>query len=461
MPKNDNGEYVTEKEFVDSLNAVGPFRGNGPPGNTTDCVLPFAVPLGIIVVFIILPSVCSRTFRDIIRNFFRDPETELKRNATYWVIFFLPTTVVAGYQLFQILQSFGMFNSFFGISYLAAGTDWSFTTTPRCVPLFSSIRMVILSFPSSVAHYRMKDGIASARLCTDAPATFVSSDGVLVKAIVDPLNFNNCSRQEIANSCTLSDQYYPPPQKLSPGLNVTGCNALLLKLPLPNGWAYRHDVQEYPSTGCNFLFNRMSSEDFEDCELPHVYIFSLSGSSFDSTLKFIVLAWACLFSLQLCMPILMYLFLPCEICCCRDKKYVSYYTTLYLHVWTGGMCSCCPVMGGDYGNYMLPLPLFFIYIVKDLIETIGIPYLMVGNCPVCDFPLSFAFLIIKSVFLFKEIAERAFAACSNYSSNRISPKDPVDTAITMPAAETNVALVNGSPQAIHVMSSRDVPRVNP
>jgi hypothetical protein len=338
--------------------------------------------------------------------------------------------------------------------------------------------MVILSFPSSVAHYRMKDGIASARLCTDAPATFVSNDDVLAKAIADPLNFNNCSRQEIASSCTLSDQYYPHPQMLNPffRLNVTSCNTLLLKPPLPNGWAYRHDVQEYPSNGCSILFNRMSSEDFEDCQLGHVYMFSVSGGNFDSTLKFIVLAWACLFSLQLVMLILQYLLCPCEVCCCRKEKYVTYCTTLYNHVWSGGMCSCCDVMGGDYGNYMLPLPLFFIYIVKELIETIGIPYLMVGDCPVCDFPLSFAFLVFKSVFLFKELVERAFAACRNCNSSRVSPEDPfvlidraakeilqrhshtaeptaIDTVFKMPAAETNAAFTNGSPQAIHVMGS--------
>jgi hypothetical protein len=483
---------------------IGPLGMNGPTGNTTDCHQPFSIPLGIFFALALLLTFCYMRFgkcREIVHHFTADvggvndeadnwlcgKEHRSARAFNYWVLVHIPFTIVALYQLFQILQSFGVFNS------ANVWTDWSFETPPRCVPLFSSIRTLILSFPSSIAHYRMKDGIASARLCTDAPASFVSRDDILAQAVIDPLDFNNCSRREITDNCILSAQYYPGyyyPPGGGPKIDFAQCSKLLQSPPLPNGWAYRHIIEEYPSSGCQFLFNRMKSEDFDECKLAHVHIFSANASSFDGTLKFIVVAWVCVLGLQVFVSISPVLFSCCSyffcvvVCTCsicnEDKRnncsrWLCYYASLFNHVWSGGMCLCyvdtgheCvvyPIPSEKDGNFFrrtLPLPLLLLCRVKELIETIGIPFVLIGNCPVCQFPVSFAFLIFKSLILIKDLVD-TFSLARSF--NRISP-DNVDevatnsTTLEMSATQTNAACVTrsySSPQPRHVMVDRKCP----
>jgi hypothetical protein len=503
MPLDKNGKYITETQFITKMRyegkyfeGIGPLGWNGPTGNTTDCHQPFSIPLGIFFALALLLTYCYKRFgkcREIVHHFTADEggvndETDnvlcgtahrSTRGGLYWMLVYTPTTIVAFYQLFQVLQSFGVFNS------ANVWTDWSFETPPRCIPLFSSIRTLILAFPSSMAHYRLKDGIASARLCTDAPASFVSRDDILAQAVIDPFDFNNCSRREIADNCILSAQYYP-------GDDFAKCSKLLQSPPLPNGWAYRHIIEEYPSSGCKFLFNRMKSEDFDECKLAHVHIFSANANSFDGTLKFIVVAWVCVLGLQVFISILPFLVYGCSnyfcdtVCKCslcnEDRRnncsrWLCYYASLFNHVWSGGMCFCygdtnnedciigCEIPSGKdvfFFRRTLPLPLLLLCRVRELIETIGFPFVLIGNCPVCQFPVTFTFLIFKSLILIKDLVN-TFSLARSF--NRISP-DNVDevatnsTTVEMSATQTNATCVTrkySSPQPIHSMVDRQCP----
>ena len=124
-----------------------------------------------------------------------------------------------------------------------------------------------------------------------------------------------------------------------------------------------------------------------------------------------------------------------------------------------------PIPSGKDGFFFrrtLPLPLLLLCRVKELIETIGIPFVLIGNCPVCQFPLSFTFLIFKSLILIKDLVN-TFSLARSF--NRISP-DNVDevttnsTTVEMSATQTNAACVTrkySSPQPIHVMVDRQCP----
>jgi hypothetical protein len=389
------------------------------------CVVPIAVPAGILLVFW-LGYICIDRFRWSVKRVWH------RFGAVFKIFFPLGTSVWA------MTLYFGMILNFF------RGTDWSLSH-PRCTPLFWDVQMFLKENPGSSALHKYERGTSLVMLCTDVDPDALSNYSSIEKGYLTVKTsylktLYQCTRDESAlpffarGSCSVT--YYdkkkgandqPPPKAKS-------CADLILNTPPKfNGFAYVSQCYDYSTNGCNGYDLKFEEIDHAigPCHLQYVYPLE----HFVQRLNDLDIAFMTIFLVNLfqCLSLFIFYFggakkgclADCvDRCCCTNRIECCQYAL---------QLPCCEAfvlmkMAFETCDDKLkltkqrPPPLFFILgLCFSVVEAIGIPIATLNGayCPFCSYKTEWAFLCCSAYGILNKIHEYVRGP-----SNKVEPAPP-------------------------------------
>jgi hypothetical protein len=388
--------------------------------NLSACVVPFAVPFGILLA-LWLGYHCNTRFRSSVERFrrrrlFRDMLDCMKCSG---VLVSLGTSVWAMFQ--YIPFTFDFFT----------GTDWSLSY-PRCTPLFWDVHIFLNANPGSSAIHKYGHGTSLVMLCTDIPPAVLSNYSSIEKAALTAQTsylktlYLNCTRDEYAEgSCFVS--YSVEGKQKDPKAKT--CAELFKTPPEFNGFMYVSQFYDFSTNGCkdfNIAFKEIDHA-IGPCHLQYVYPLEHHVKRMDNL--DIVFMTIFLVNMFQCVVLLFKLFNPnkenclvqCFHRCCPTFECYQY----------AAQVPCCATfvlvkfsLDGTLPQLTQQRPPFLFFILAlcfSIVEAIGIPIATLNGayCPFCSYKTEWAFLCWSAYGIFDRIYEYVRGP-----SNRVEPAPP-------------------------------------
>jgi hypothetical protein len=207
--------------------------------NMAACVVPFAVPAGILLV-LLLGYYCNDHFGWVSfrRRRYRDMLSCMKGSGAL---------VGLGTSLWAMQQYIPFIFAFF------RGTDWSLSY-PRCTPLFWDVHIFLNANPGSSAIHKYAHGTSLVMLCTDIPPAALSNYSSFEEAVLTAQTsylktLYTCTRDKNAKgSCYVSYPVVEGGKVKDPKAKT--CAELFKTPPEFNGFLYVSEFVDYSTNGC-------------------------------------------------------------------------------------------------------------------------------------------------------------------------------------------------------------------
>ena len=396
--------------------------------NMAACVVPFAVPAGILLAFW-LGYHCNDRFGSLVERFRRRYRDMLSCMKCSGVLVGLGTSIWAMQQYIPFTAEF------------FTGTDWSLSY-PRCTPLFWDVHIFLNANPGSSAIHKYAHGTSLVMLCTDIPPdaffNYSSFEKAALTAQTSYLKtLYTCSRDENATlgSCYVS--YYVGGKVKDPKAKT--CAELLKTPPEFNGFLYVSEFVDYSTNGCkdfDIAFREIDHA-IGPCHLQYVYPLEHHVKRmYNLDIVFMTIFLVNMFQ---CVVLAFTLFNPnkenclfqCFDCCCPRFECYQYASQLpCCATFVTIKFFCDDTLGGlpQLTKQRPPFLFFILALCFSVVEAIGIPIATLNGayCPFCSYKTEWAFLFWSAYGIF----ERSYEYIRG-PSNRVKPA-PAPAALLPP-----------------------------